>query len=148
VVLEEPLQDAPMSLLRGVGEGRDAGFGALLPHPGIAQSLDTKSPALRSMRSKDQAGGRGLKLWQAAGEAGPSPSQIGSILGRLGQGKASTLEYLRRRKVEASNRVWRRWKPVWEEVINVVDTMPEAESKEALRVWQHLAIVHRGKEDR
>jgi len=143
IVLDEPLGDARAKLLAGIGAGREAGFGALLPHPGIAQEVVSHSEPLAE-RASDGSGELALALWSAAGRtSGPSASQIGALRERLADaGKASAQEYLRSQK-DRPARVWQRWEHVYQSLVHGIDSNSDHTMVAALRGWQDLAVTHK-----
>jgi hypothetical protein len=141
LVLEEPLDDLVQRLLVGLGDGREQGYGALLPHPGIAHASVCFEPELPRILSRDDAGRAGHVLWKAAGEHGPTPSQIGAIeqhVARAGRQAIARLQNLSQRPA----RVSQRWERVSRPLIEMVEADPGA-ARRALRVWQDLAIAQR-----
>ena len=147
VVLERPLDDLATALLRGVGRGRDAGFGALLPHPGIATDhfQEQPTPPVRSS-DRNEPSRLGLRLWEQAGPRGPSPSQIAAVIGRLRRDRDRTLRYLKSR-IDRPLRVWRRWQELTETLEDIIRSNDRDTALGALRTWQDLAVANR-EEDR
>ena len=147
VVLDRPLADLQASLLAGVGGGRTAGYGSLLPHPGIAGELYRPLADLEPLESRDRSGQLGYELWELAGRRGPSPSQIGAVLGRLrGPNRDSAIEYLERQSARPEA-AWRPWKKIAKRLSDVVSERDPKEVEAAMRTWQDLTIAHRA-EDR
>lgn len=152
------LKQAPANLkdllLRGIGcpdgndvDGRIQGYGAVLPHPGIASGL-FHQPLERMTFTSDAAGKLAMEWFAEAGANGPSPSQISAVAERIKGGgeKDAAIVYLTRQKSGRSVRIWDRWKPVFESVQTAIRKNPET-ARKALRTWQDLAIVNRkGKE--
>lgn len=151
VVLERPPEGLLQRLLEGVGGGRRAGFGGLLPHPGIAISLLQPAPERVQLSSKDRAGKVGLDLWRQATArgAGPAPSQISALAERLRQDPATALDHLTRQR-KRSERHYRPWKNVIDEVKALINGSKDEVGREAavkaLRVWQDLSIIHRNRD--
>jgi hypothetical protein len=140
-VLAEPLTDLPKRLLAGIGGGRDQGFGTILPHPGLAEDLYKDSPP-RVRKTQSNVGRLGLRLWQIDEHRGPSPSQIGALIGRLSQDKERTREYLKK-QIDRPERTFRRWRKVFGEVDKLINEQSLVNAVAALRVWQDLAVSHR-----
>lgn len=147
VVLENPLADTRGKLLQGIGEGRRGGYGALLPHPGIADKAFLPSHTITVKRSTDDVGKVGLNLWRKATSRGPTPAQIASLMGRLKQDKVKTVRYLDT-QLSRPERIYRRWKNIINDTRDLIDENSVDHALGALRVWQDLAIVHRSKEVR
>ncbi len=158
LVLRTPLPNLLDLLVAGLGEGREQGFGALLPHPGIAVERtghQVQPDSIPVIRSRDDAGRLGRELWaDAGGEDGPAPSQIAAVARRIRRDPKSALDYLKRQK-ERPPRIWAVWKPVLPRVIELVDAAIKSGTAaehdrlyRALRVWQDLAVADRREEER
>ncbi len=141
-VLRSPLD--PEQLLErlrvGVGDGRASGFGAVMPHPGIAKSLYQDRPRLQRLKSGD-AGRDALDLLASAGSDAPTPSQIAEFAQRVSAGGDKAAEYLERQR-QRSGRYWRVWAGLapWLKQHLATDT---ARVAAALRVLQDLVITAR-----
>jgi len=142
VVFAAPLTDWPTKLLKGIGDGRECGFGALLPHPGMA-GPEPFLPAsmLPEKESRNQAGRQAWILFEKAhGALGPSPGQLAALRRQIGH---QPTEYLKQQRRRGSvDRVWHRWEPVFNDVMQLVGGDPEL-ANDTLRTWQDLAIMHR-----
>lgn len=146
LVLAEPLPDMAEKLLAGLGDGRESGFGCLLPHPGMAVGhLYRPARRLETIKSDNDAGFRALELFKKAGVDGPSPSQIAAVCRRV---DGDALQHLKNQRDRGAVRHWHKWKPVIDDVIQLVQGNKEL-AKNTLRAWQDLAIIHRdgGSED-
>ncbi|MFO7535397.1 MAG: hypothetical protein R6X19_06905 [Kiritimatiellia bacterium] len=154
-VLKQAPADLKNLLLRGIGaqdgndrDGRSQGFGAVLPHPGIASELFRQQPEQVKIKS-DSAGKMAMEWFVSAGANGPSPSQISAVAERIKSGGANDAAavYLNRQKTGRTVRTWDRWKPVFDSVQTAIRTNPDT-ARKALRTWQDLAIINRkNKED-
>lgn len=143
IVLDKALDDIPGRLLKGLGGGREQGYGALLPHPGIAQGIYRPRVTLRRVKSKDEAGQTALDLFNTAGRArGPSPSQIGALGQELAHGRARAKGFLASQRERGAVKHWQRWETVLTDLEEVIDRDLDL-AKRALRAWQDLAIIHR-----
>lgn len=143
VVLERPLDKLAERLVTGIGARREEGFGALLPHPGIASDLIRPPAALPSRRSANHAARIGYELWEAAGPAGPSPSQIAALIAKTGtETNRDLLDHVRHQK-DRPGRIWRRWEPVAANLEELFQTPDLAIVRAALRVWHDLAVSGR-----
>lgn len=148
-VLKQPPPNLPALLVRGLGvdcggaaDGRMQGFGAVLPHPGIAIRRFQPESKKESFAS-DGAGKWAVEWFRKAGANGPSPSQIGAVAERITQeeGGKVALDYLDTQK-KRPGRVWDRWSPVLDDVRTAIEGK-HMKAKKALRTWQDLAIIHR-----
>ncbi len=146
VVLKQAPADPFQRLLQGLGTGFQEGYGALLPHPGIAEECWSIPPAHPPVKSVDEAGRLGLRLWEVAGVRGPTSSQIGALLGRVRKDMKGAREYLEDR-IQRPSRVWRRWQKVLEPLRKIFSEKPAA-CAAALRVWQDLRIASGSLEER
>ncbi len=139
LVLEKTLENPEPLLVQGLGDGAEFGFGALLPHPGRAEDLYRPQVALQKIESRNTAAGDAFKLWQLAGPSGPTPSQIAHLAGKLASGQA--VAWLEKQKTERSARIWNRWFPVYEKLLEILKK--PAHAAIVLRVWQDLVIANR-----
>lgn len=145
VVFSEPPKNVAEKMLVGIGNGRESGFGAVLPHPGIAAPEPfLLEPALPVRESRNDAGRLAWELFQAArGVNGPSPSQLAALRRRIDN---QPVAYLTRQKDRGSPRAWNRWEPVFSEVTDLLKG-DAARARDTLRAWQDLAIIHRDQKD-
>ncbi len=144
LVLKAPLEDLAARLLAGLGDGRECGFGALLPHPGMAGPEPYRPQgAPARLKSCDDAGSRALELFlRAGGSDGPAPSQIAALCRHIG---SDPIGYLDRQAQRGSARHWHRWDRVFDQVRELVTGDPSL-ARRVLRSWQDLAIIHRDAE--
>lgn len=140
-VLREPVRDLQQFLLKGIGDGKQQGLGVILPHPGIAQKKYSRQlDELPVIKSRNEAGRRGMKLLQRAPAVSPSQiAHLAAIAERKSPAKA--LEYLERQLRGRSARIWDRWKPVESELRELFQQPQLAVA--AMHVWQDLAIGER-----
>ena len=140
-VLREPTANLQQFLLHGIGDGKQQGLGAILPHPGIARTkYERQVGGLPVIKSRNQAGQWGRKLFDKAPAV--SPSQIARLAALAEQqSPAKALEYFEQQLRGRSARIWDRWKWVEDEVLQLLQ-QPEL-AADALRVWQDLAIGER-----
>ncbi|MEA1967397.1 MAG: hypothetical protein U9N77_04175, partial [Thermodesulfobacteriota bacterium] len=65
--LKASVENLEKKLFAGIGEGRENGFGAVLPHPGIAERLFPEEPKPKVVpKARNNFGKEGFKLWQDA----------------------------------------------------------------------------------
>lgn len=142
--------DMEERLRRGLGLGREQGFGAVLPHPGIASRRYAPAAKLRSVRSAENLVQAVDDLLEASRAAGLSPSQIARLVDIASAAKAG--EEIRRFKDRQKQRppaIWRRWEPVVERVERLMTEFDSIESRvRVLRAWQDATIASRAKEGR
>ncbi|MFO0695990.1 MAG: hypothetical protein U0230_20675 [Polyangiales bacterium] len=144
IKLRTPLASAEESLVRGLGGGRDQGFGALLPHPGRASRLHVTAPPPLVERRSDARTKLGIELFDLARSGGPSASQIARLAARVRSGTAEKWlqEQSTRNEAQAA-----RFRPVARRLESLLKGSRE-ELLGALRVWQDFAIADREEEDR
>ncbi len=109
--LEEPMDHPRTALCRGIGDGRDRGFGAILPHPGTAVARVFDRPELPKLISKDQAGANAQELVCAAANSGLSTSQV-AWLASLGLADPKSFQVQIKALAEKTPRMWDRWRAV------------------------------------
>lgn len=160
-VLEEAHSNMAELLSRGLGldqdgdvDGRQQGFGAVLPHPGLADKRRTIPVECIEIESTDKDATKLALKWfdKTKGGGGPSPSQISAVAERIcGDDGKGALAFLSRQKEDRPARVWERWKPVWEDVKAQINADARTAAR-GLRIWQDLAVANRdsrkGKEGR
>ena len=129
-------------LVCGLGEGREQGFGALVPHPGLATELHSATVEQRKLKSPDGAARRALTYHQETQKSGLSPSQIAALRQQLAKGKNEALDYLETQK-KRPDRIYRCWKGVLAALTNDLGSIKSEEMQRTLRIWQDLAIANR-----
>lgn len=137
-VLENAADNWQDLVVKGLGEGRERGFGAVLPHPGVADD--------RYRREEDclieipKSDGYAKVAWSLKEKSKLSASQISRLLALTEANAESALNFLAVQKDERPQKFWDAWKPVWEEVGNLV----KADSKRAckiFKVWYDLTVA-------
>jgi hypothetical protein len=152
LVLEQPVADLEAALLAGLGAGREQGFGALLPHPGVATRKAGAAGRLDlpTLKSRDDGARLALEWFRACRDGGPSPSQIARVHQLLEVDSAKALEYFRKQKKARPLPVWNAWKSVYQSLESQLEQSLQSErtralTRQALRIWQDLAIAGRNK---
>ncbi|NCD33290.1 MAG: hypothetical protein EOL87_07710 [Spartobacteria bacterium] len=149
-VLEKQPDNLNELLIRGLGvqsgridSDRQRGFGAVLPHPGIATSPYTRKPEFERIDSVDEAGKIALNFFERSRSSGLSASQIAALANRIpAKGKEGALAYLQRQKSQRTSRIWERWSDVYEDLSTEIKKDPRRAAR-VLRVWQDLIIADR-----
>ncbi len=145
--LTSPLQDLKKTLVTGLGLGRENGFGAFLPHPGIAQQLHIPEPVNRVVPQPAKNFGRdGFDLWREVKSSGLSASQVSRLyeIAALDPGKA--LAYLKRQETDRPAAVWNRWKRVIRKIEGGLKENPD-HTVAVLRVCRDLRVADNTKGD-
>jgi len=143
-VVEEKISNLEAMLIQGIGDGREQGLGSLLPHPGIAKERFESVPTRQSISSSDQSGKIGYQLFERARNSELSASQISAALAVLKQDKQKAIDYIKRQKDDRPPKVWDRWKPVFDFVIEQIH-VDEQKAIKALKVWYDLTVAREGK---
>lgn len=133
------------ALLAGLGGSAARGFGALLPHPGVASDVWRERPELKKQKSShERAIERAIKLDEGPISV-PSASQVGAVMARLAQSEKSALEFLESVRKRGSAQYSK-----WQDVIHTFGTWIEAGPEEALISFEVLRnlIVAKDKEKR
>lgn len=142
--LKTPVKNLKEKLLSGIGEGRKSGFGAVLPHPGVAERLYPEEPKSRVVPKADKNFGKqGFELWKTAKENRLSASQISRVRELAGIDADKALEYLSRQKNDRPALIWDRWKSVIKRIENGIQEDAEHMVK-VLKVCQDLLAADKG----
>jgi CRISPR/Cas system CSM-associated protein Csm3 (group 7 of RAMP superfamily) len=142
--LKEKPKNLEVLLVKGIGGGRERGFGAILPHPGNARELYKPNAVSTDVKSSDQSGKIGWELWEKADDTGLMPSQIAQVQAELANGKQAALDFLDRQQSERPAKIWDRWRPVIDEVRNEISNNP-VQANKILKVWHDLAVFTESK---
>ena len=143
--LANPASDPTGFLLRGIGSGRERGFGAVLPHPGIARALHRGAAALPVLRSRDSAGRIVMELVELSATSGLSASTISQLARLAGGGPKAIEEFLERQK-QRQTKHWKRWETVIERVKSIArDTSISDETRVRIfRAWVDSTVAKGG----
>jgi hypothetical protein len=146
-VLDETVQALEAMLRRGIGEsvangdvdGRMAGFGAVLPHPGIATSRFAPKVAAEQLpkRRSSPAATLALTLERTAGRSGPSSSQIAALARRDGASRRTFFD----RQLQRAGRNRDVWRRVEQELNKLFAESNEPHVQEVLRHWRDLTAA-------
>lgn len=136
-------------LMKGVGLGKERGFGSVLLHPNIASVKFSESAEIRSVKDTDDAAKHGLELWKKNKEKNKnllSPSQISTLMTLVEHDQRSALAHLEKQIKNRPDNIWSRWEGVFSDVKNMIETREQAYSRKAIKVWYDLAVAtERGK---
>lgn len=144
-----PPGDISELLIRGIGDHREQGFGSVLPHPGMANSLHREKPGRIQLNKSDGAARIALELSDLCKGGGPSPAQIAGLMQHFkpiegGFNVDQAKDYFRR-QMERPNRVWERWTLVAEVMRRQFESssMPSKARvfHRALSIWRDLAVA-------
>jgi CRISPR/Cas system CSM-associated protein Csm3 (group 7 of RAMP superfamily) len=124
-------------LARGIGEGREEGYGAVIPHPGIASTL-VRVEVLPTQVTSGVGGKDALALYRAVVSDPPSPSQISELLRRAEGSVEGARKY-----IEEQRKRHARYASVWDEINIWLKDQPDAKQAQvvaALRTLHDLLI--------
>ena len=118
---------------KGLGEGREQGFGAVSLHPGKASRMfDSGKPELRKSRSDTHeklAIDIALGIWKQFKKELPSVSQLAEIRSRLeAGGKNEAFKYLNRQKNERTGRIWAIWENSFTRFIKFIEETDDCQN--------------------
>lgn len=146
-VLDKPVEALEAMLRRGIGksvangdiDGRMAGFGAVLPHPGIATSRFAPKVTAEQLpkRKSSPAATLALKLERTAGRSGPSSSQIAALARRDGTSRRTFFD----RQLQRAGRYRDVWRRVEHDLRQLFAEPNEAHVQEVLRHWRDLTAA-------
>ena len=131
--------------LKGIGGGKERGFGAVLPHPSIAKSRYIPNPEKKTVASANDAAKEGWLLWKTSQRSGNplSASQISQLISRIAADKTADKVEVKAyfdKQLHRPDNIWDRWKFVMEDI----ETLLEKDSayvKAALNVWHDLRVA-------
>ncbi|WP_288788155.1 RAMP superfamily CRISPR-associated protein [uncultured Fibrobacter sp.] len=131
--------------LKGIGGGKERGFGAVLPHPSIAKSRYIPNPEKKTVASANDAAKEGWLLWKTSQRSGNplSASQISQLICRIAADKTADKVEVKAyfdKQLHRPDNIWDRWKFVMEDI----ETLLEKDSayvKAALNVWHDLRVA-------
>ena len=128
----------------GVGQGREFGFGAILPHPGVAEQLFSEEvKPITITKPEMNFGKEGFELWEKAKDAHLSSSQISRVRELTILDKDKALKYLKRQKNDRPEDIWNKWKGVIGQLEQGIQNDPEHMHK-VLKVCQDLLVADKG----
>jgi CRISPR/Cas system CSM-associated protein Csm3 (group 7 of RAMP superfamily) len=146
--LTDPLAAGSLrtKLLAGIGGGREQGLGSVLPHPGIAGArYGTVSAEPQRLESADNAGKIAQQLIEASSGSGLSASAISRTVSFAAMGRASLRSFLETQKNERPESSWRRWKPTFKQLMELIDNkqVNDQTLARALKAWRDAAVGDR-----
>lgn len=129
---------------RGLGDGRERGFGAIAVHPGLAMKLFKLATPARKTKSSPEKETikQTYNLWKSHRGNLPSPSQISALehvvrKSGLQEGKNYLEDQLKR-----TVRIWETWTSIQSDIKNILDTAKDKlHAAAALRMLADLAIA-------
>lgn len=143
--LESPVNNLLEKLISGIGMKRENGFGAVLPHPGVAIQLFSPRPEKREVPKVSQNFGEdGFKLCKKAKASRLSASQISKVRELVIRDKKKAVAYLERQRRDRPDKIWERWRKVFLEIKNGIEKDSEHMAK-VLKVCQDLLAADKGK---
>lgn len=144
VVLDRavPVEQMSRFLLQGLGQGRDRGFGAVLPYTQLPADLYYSPTQPLEVRS-DGAGGiqAGFALTRL-GVRFPSASQASSLLAFLQNGSGRRVTDFLSHQRTRGTAGWIPWKAVADD-LRGLDELPETDRVRALQVWRDWLTIRK-----
>lgn len=143
------LKQIPDNLLekfvKGIGGGKDRGFGAVLPHPNVAKNRYIPDPEKKTVASANDAAKEGWILWKTSQRNGNplSASQISQLMSRIAADKTADKVEVKAyfdKQLHRPDNIWDRWKFVMEDVEMLLEKDPTY-IKAALNVWHDLRVA-------
>lgn len=139
--LDNPVENIKELLVKGIGGGRKEGFGAVLPHPGVANHKYTPPPFAKKVSASEKNFGlEGFELWKKAKDSQLSASQISRVRELTKHSPEEAIAYLHRQKYERPANIWERWKEVIDKIEIEIKSDPENMVK-VLKVCQDLLVA-------
>lgn len=134
-------------LLKGLGGGRDRGYGAVLPHPGVAQGRYRREEKL--LHEVKSSGGYARVAWNlwSKSKGHLSSSQISRLLALVSQSVAQARSFLERQRLERGTKFWDAWKPVYKDLFGENGTgglVERSDAAEIFKVWYDLTVATTG----
>jgi hypothetical protein len=136
------LVDPVDKLVKGIGEKREQGFGAVLPHPGTANSKHTETFEKREYKSNTRTARDGYDLHDQSNGV-LSPSQIAAIISQRELGTDAALSYLDKQILNRPKKISDRWKQIEGKIIEILKSN---DAVKTLRVWHDLAVAQNREE--
>jgi hypothetical protein len=131
-------------LITGLGKGRERGFGAVIPHPGVAERLYPELPKPQVVPgTKKNFGLAGYDLWKKANNSRLSASQISRIRELAGLDPEKAIAYLKRQQTDRPEAIWERWKHVTQEIQTGIRE-DAAYMQRVLKICQDLLVADKG----
>ncbi len=130
---------------KGLGGGREQGFGAVAFHPGKATKMyDPGKSALRRSRSvadEKVVIEQTLEIWRQNRGKLPSSSQLAEVRNRLAVETDEALRFLDRQKTERTERIWATWEKSFEGIRNFVQKTPPKLAAVGLKLLIDLVVA-------
>lgn len=140
--LEKKPENLQGLILNGLGEGRERGFGSVLPHPGIATNRYMGLPEENKVSSSLDYAKKGWALWEKSKDSGLMPSQIAQLQNLVCEKTTTAIAYLNRQRTERSSKIWDRWKGIFDDVMAYLEK--DINVDKILKVWHDLSVAEQG----
>jgi hypothetical protein len=141
-------RDLDALLVRGIGGGRERGFGAVLPHPGVADRLFVPPPEVLMRRSAGPIAAKVRELVQASEDSGLSASQVGRLVELAGGTSQEQVEAFFKRQQVRPPSVQQRWKSVKALVLKCfVEVSDPAQRQRIFKAWRDVIVAAGGEHE-
>ena len=132
---------------KGLGDGREQGFGAVALHPGKAGRIfghkKKQLPIIESDEKEKAAIEGALGIWHKHKSQLPSASQIAAVRDfLLGENnpQQNALNYLERQKSGRTGRIWAVWEKCYEDVKNYIEKHDSRWAEKGLKLIADMII--------
>ena len=134
--------DLESLLVRGIGAGRERGFGAVLQHPGLATSLYSGGTEIPKLKSRDNAGEIADRLIALSPQSGLSTSAVAQLV-RIARAGTNPLEDFVARQKQRPTASWKRWERVAEDILSVMkdESVSNETRSRAFKAWTDSMTV-------
>ena len=138
------VENAPVNwrelVIKGLGEGRERGFGAILPHPGVAEARyrPEDDVLIKSAVTDEYA----ETAWSLYGKSKHklSASQISRLLALCEASPESAIDFLNVQRENRPEKFWDAWEPVWKEVCDLIRS-DCTKACRVFKVWYDLTVA-------
>jgi len=145
--LKNPPENLYELLKKGIGKGKEKGYGAVLPHPGLSYELYEPKLVDIKLASKDIASELAYNLYKKTEKNGPSASQIAALMAKIDNStdeSEQAIKFLEHIKEDRPLRFWKPWANVESDLLNIFNKHNKIAIK-VLKNWQDLTVLNRGK---
>lgn len=141
-LLKKKIENPIVKFVKGIGEGKQQGFGSILPHPGIVRKCYEQIPVLKRIRSKKHGSKDGFDLFELSKDSGISASQINFLRQKFNASMAAGFQYLDSIKAERPDIKWDRWKHIDSKLRHIINEDYQS-AIIAVKVWHDLTVARR-----
>lgn len=136
--MEQPVSDLISKLITGLAQGKEQGFGAVLPHPGQATEKFVPPAEVKRLVAPDEAFCPAREAWTLSQQTkgkGISASQISALIAQRMKGVEAATTYLRSQIASRPKAIADRWR---EDQGRLSDVLRRPEAISILEIWRDL----------